>query len=41
MSQKSKKSLYAFLLKTAIKKNTSQSNKYSRATLMVLLTRSL
>ena len=35
MSQKFKKSLYAFLLKTALKKNTSQSNKYPRATLKV------
>ena len=34
MSEKSKKLLYAFLLKTALKeKDTSQSNKYPRATL--------
>ena len=33
MSQKSKKSLYAFLLKTALKKDTSQPNKYPQATL--------
>ena len=33
MSKKAKKSFYAFLLKTALKKDTSQSNKYPRATL--------
>ena len=32
MFQKSKKLLYAFLLKRALKKDTSQSNKYPRAT---------
>ena len=38
MSKKSKKSLYAFLLKTALTKtNTSQSNKYPRATLRSFL----
>ena len=33
MSWNSKKSLYAFMLKTALKKDTSQSNEYPRATL--------
>ena len=33
MSKDSKKSLYAFLLKTALKKRYSQSNKYPPATL--------
>ena len=33
MSQKSKKSLYAFVLKKAPKKDTSQFSKYLQATL--------